>query len=159
MFYNCEAVRWLAPPVNRFPFFYSIRRFIIVSIRVCYWSWSCARWIQSECSHHTTSRFLVILSSHLRLVLGITTKFIEIGFENVNWIKMIQNLVWSLNLLVLSQESYLRSRECLCQPTRPCGLMHIPTKHWDCGFESSFFCAMKRKEQVRQISNRTNLAV
>jgi hypothetical protein len=55
--------------VKKFPTFYGTRRIITVFIRSRHWSLSWARWIQSTTFHHVFVRFILIVSSHLRLGL------------------------------------------------------------------------------------------
>jgi hypothetical protein len=50
--------------VNKFPALYGIRVFITVFISDRHWTLSCARQIESVCSHLVSSRSILILSSH-----------------------------------------------------------------------------------------------
>jgi hypothetical protein len=64
--------------LKNFPEFYGTRRFITVFTRALHWSLSWARWIQSIPSHHISLRFILILSTHLRL--GLPNGLLPSGF-------------------------------------------------------------------------------
>jgi len=59
--------------VKKFPAFYGTRRYITVFIRICHWSLSWTRWIQSTNFHPVSQRSILILCSHLlpRLPTGL----------------------------------------------------------------------------------------
>jgi len=56
--------------IKKFPALYGTRRFVTVFIGAHHWSLSRARWIQSTRSHHIPLKYILILSSHLRLDLS-----------------------------------------------------------------------------------------
>jgi hypothetical protein len=55
-------------PLKKFPVLYGTRRFIIVFTRARHWPLSSARSIQSILSHPISVTYILILSTHLRLV-------------------------------------------------------------------------------------------
>jgi hypothetical protein len=59
--------------LRNFPAFYETRRFMTVFTRALHWSLSWARLIQSIPSHHISLRFILILSTHIRLGLSIAS--------------------------------------------------------------------------------------
>jgi hypothetical protein len=64
--------------LKNFPTFYGIRKFITVFTRALHWSLSWARSIQSIPSHPISLRFILILSTHLRL--GLIIGLFPFGF-------------------------------------------------------------------------------
>jgi hypothetical protein len=65
-------------PLKNFPTFYGIRGFITVFTRALYWSLSWARSIQSITVHPISLRYILIISTHLRI--GLPSGFFPFGF-------------------------------------------------------------------------------
>jgi len=74
---------------------YGTRRFIAVFRRARHWSLPRTRWIQSTCSHHIFLRFVIILSSCLRLgwftAINEITRRVHI-FSHISLLGSVNNL-------------------------------------------------------------------
>jgi hypothetical protein len=70
----------IVQPLKNFPAFYGTRRFITAFTRALHWSLSWARLIQPILSHPIALRFILILSTHLRL--GLPSDLFPSGWGN-----------------------------------------------------------------------------
>jgi hypothetical protein len=76
----------IVQPLKNFPTFYGTQRFITVFTRALYWSLSWARSIKFIPLHSISLRFILILSTHVRL--GLPSSLFPSGFPT-NILKLI----------------------------------------------------------------------
>jgi len=88
--------------VKKFPAFYGTRRFITVFTRSPHWSLFWAQSVQSTTSHSISLRFVLILSSNLRLVSSFWS--LPFRFSAQNFIRISHVFIratWPAHLILL----------------------------------------------------------